>query len=80
MRLDEGVPMNNRIDKTELFTSSFDFPKEPFDFAIGLGMVYASDNVFDVVVIQEIPECVMSMFAISGRDELGNIISQDLAR
>lgn len=66
MRFDDIVPVNNIVNRTELFDSSFDFPEEPFNFTVCLGMFYASKDVFDIVMIQEIPECVVSMFTVSG--------------
>jgi hypothetical protein len=66
VRLDDIVPVNDIVNRTELFDSSFDLPKEPFDFTVCLGMFYASDDVLDVVMFQEIPECMVSMFTISG--------------
>jgi hypothetical protein len=43
--LDDVVPMNNRIDRTELFASSFNLAEEPFDFTVSMRMFYASDDV-----------------------------------
>jgi hypothetical protein len=72
-------PVNEIVNGTELFDSSSDHPKEPFDFTGCLGMFYASRDVFDVVMIQGIPECPVSMFTISSWNELGTMINQDLA-
>ena len=65
MRLDTIVPVNDGIDETELFDSSFDLPKEPFDFTVSLGMFYTSEDVIDVVMFQEFPEVMVSMFTVS---------------
>ena len=57
--------MNDGVDGTELFDSSFDLPKEPFDFTVSLGMFYTGEDVIDVVMFKEFPEGMVSMFTVS---------------
>jgi hypothetical protein len=50
------MPMNDFLNSTKFIDSSLDLSEEPFDFPVGLGMFYTSDNVLDIVLIKEIPE------------------------
>ena len=65
MWLDDIVPVNDGVDGTELFNSSFNLTEESFDFTVSLRMFYTSKEVIDVVMIQEFPEGMVSMFTVS---------------
>lgn len=66
MRLNDVVPVNDLIDRPKFSDSTFDFSGEPLDFPVGLGMFYTGNDVFDIVMNEELSEFVLSMFTISG--------------
>ena len=80
MRFDHIVPMNDLIDRPELFNSSFNLSEEPFNFPVGLGVFHPCNDVFDAMMIQEILERVLREFPVPDRNELGTVVCQDLAR
>jgi hypothetical protein len=43
-------------------------------------MFYSGNDMFDAVLIQKLLECMMSMLPVTSCNELGAVISQDLAR
>ena len=65
MWLDDIVPVNDGVDGPELFNSSFNLTEESFDFTVSLRMFYTNKEVIDVVMIQEFPEGMVSMFTVS---------------
>ena len=74
MRFDYIVPMNDLIDRPELANSPFNFSIESFDFSIGLGVFYPGNNMSDIMLFEELLECMLSMFPVPGRNELGTMV------
>ena len=66
MRFDHIMPVNDFIDRTEFSDSPFNLTIEPFDFPVGLGVFHTCDDVFDLMMIEEIFEFVLSMFPVPG--------------
>jgi hypothetical protein len=58
--------VNDHINRTEFANPPFNLAIEPFDFSVSLGVFHPSDNMFDVVLIEERLERVMSMFPVPG--------------
>ena len=66
MRFDHVVPVNNFIDRSKFSDSPFNLTVEPVDFPVGLGVFHACDDVFDLMLIEEIFEFVLSIFTVKG--------------
>lgn len=79
MRFDYIVPVNDLIDGTELPNSSFNLAVEPFNFPVGLRVFHPGNDVFDIVLIEELLERVLRVFPVPDRYELGTMVGQDLA-
>jgi hypothetical protein len=60
------VPVNDFADRSERSDSPFNLTKEPFDFPLGLGVFDPCNDVFDLMLVEEIPELVLSMFTVPG--------------
>ena len=66
MGFDDVGPVDDFIDRTELSDSSFNLTKEPFDFPVGLRVFHTSHDMYDLMLVEEIFEFVLSMFPVSG--------------
>ncbi len=60
------MPVNDFIDRTEFSDSLFNLTKDPFDFPVGLWVFHPCDDMFDLMMIEEIFEFVLSMFPVPG--------------
>ncbi|OPX64365.1 MAG: hypothetical protein A4E34_01201 [Methanoregula sp. PtaU1.Bin006] len=79
MRLNNVVPSNNLVNRTEPDNFPFNLPEEPFNLPISLWMFYPCDDVFDSVLIQELSKRVSGVLPVPGRNKLSSMICQDLA-
>ncbi len=60
------MPVNDFIDRTEFSDSPFNLTIEPFDFSVGLGVFQTCDDVFDLMMIEEIFEFAL-IFPVGGK-------------
>jgi hypothetical protein len=58
--------MNDFIDRPKFSDSLLNLTVEPFDFPVGLGVFHACDDMFDLMLVKEIFEFVLSMFTVTG--------------
>jgi len=80
MRLNDIVPSNNLVNRTEPDNFTFNLSEEPFDLPISLWMFYPCDDVFNSVLIQELTKSVSGVLPVPSRHKLSSMVCQDLAR
>ena len=80
MRFDGIVPENELVDRIEQFEFLFEQTEPSFNFSVGLRVFHPGDDVIDVIQVEEVLERMVGEIAIPGRDELGTVVGQDLAR
>lgn len=74
VRLDNILPSNYFVNRTESNDFSFDFTEEPLNLPISLRMFYPSDDVFDSMLFQEFSKSVPGILTVQGRYELSSVV------